>query len=274
MNSSYQMKFNGLERLYGKSSLERLQNAHVCLVGVGGVGSWTAEALVRSGIGRITLIDLDEVCISNTNRQIHALEPNIGRPKVEVLAERMREINPDCQVHAIVDFFTESTEKQLLDANYYDCVIDAIDSLQNKVRLIYGCWQRKIPIITVGGAGGRRDPSKVSGDDLAFSTNDGLLRRVRKSLRQRIPEFAQEQPFGISCVYSRERPVYPMPDGSVCLKPPGSNSFRLDCESGYGTASFVTGAFGFMAASMAVTFLCDTAKQEVYRTAKVKAEMT
>jgi len=260
MDQSYRMKFSGLERLYGRTSLELLSGAHVCLVGVGGVGSWTAEALVRSGIGRITLIDLDEVCLSNTNRQIHALDLNIGRPKVEVLAERMRMINPACQVVPIVDYFTESTESQMLD-QAFTCVIDAIDSFHNKVRLILGCLKRQVPIITVGGAGGRRDPSKVSGDDLLLSTGDGLLRRVRKALRQHVPDFRNELPFGIPCVYSRERPVYPTPDGGVCLKPPAASSYRRDCESGYGTASFVTGAFGFMAASMAVNQICQVSHQ-------------
>lgn len=253
---NYEMKFSGLERLYGQGSLTRLSEAHVCLVGVGGVGSWTAEALARSGIGEITLIDLDEVCVSNTNRQIHALDTTIGRPKVEVLAERMRLINPECQVHAVCEFFTTTTGERLLDAPF-DFVVDAIDSLQNKVRLILACMERKVPLVTVGGAGGRRNPAMITADALLRSTSDGLLRRVRKSLRQQLPASQHDLALGIPCVFSRERPVFPGPDGTICEKASQGMKYRMDCESGYGTASFVTGTFGFMAAALVIQGLCE-----------------
>src|SRR5262245_53639082 len=129
--SYYEARFNGVARLYGADGLQRLQHSHVCVVGIGGVGSWAAEAIARSGIGRLTLVDLDEVCVSNINRQIHAVDDDVGRAKVEVMAERVRAINPDCEVHAIAEFFTESNAPQLLSTEF-DYLIDAIDSLRNK----------------------------------------------------------------------------------------------------------------------------------------------
>jgi tRNA A37 threonylcarbamoyladenosine dehydratase len=254
-DENYRMKFNALERLYGQGCLTRLARAHVAVVGLGGVGSWTAEALARSGVQHLTLIDLDDICITNTNRQIHTIEPTIGQPKARALAERLRAIHSGFQIQAIEDYLTASTEAALLDQPY-DYVIDAIDSLSNKVRLIRGCRQRQIPVLTVGGAGGRRDPSRITVDDLCRSTHDGLLRRVRKELRRREPELGQREAYDIPCVYSQEHPVYPSPDGGVSANPSQRAGTQLDCESGYGTAAFVTGAFGFAAASRVVADLC------------------
>src|SRR5262249_45557702 len=156
--------------------------SHVCVIGVGGVGSWTAEALARSGIGELTLIDLDEVCVSNINRQLPALTATVGRPKVQVLKERIIEINPDCTVQAIEEFFTQSSSDRLLAAKY-NYVVDAIDSLANKCLLIARCRDLKIPAITAGGAAGRRDPTAIKITDLAFASHDRLLRSVKKVLR-------------------------------------------------------------------------------------------
>jgi tRNA threonylcarbamoyladenosine dehydratase len=244
---AFQQRFNGIARLYGEAALERFRMAHVAIVGVGGVGSWTAEALARSGVGRLTLIDLDEVCVSNSNRQLHTLTETIGRSKVRVMAERLLSINPELQIDAIEDFFTSSTASQLL-AGGFDGLVDAIDSLKNKCLLIARCQELRIPLVTVGGAGGRRNPSKVQMSDLAATNSDGLLRQVRRELRQQY-DFPKEGLFHIPAVFSTEPPVFPTPDGGVCDKPQQGQGGKGGCEQGYGAASFVTGAFGFAAAS-------------------------
>jgi len=253
-NSPYYLRFSGIERLYGAGSLEKLKSSHVAIVGLGGVGSWSAEALARSGVGRLSLIDLDDICITNTNRQLHAIETCIGKPKVDALKERLEKINPEIQVNAIVDFYTENSASFLINERGFDFLIDAIDSVPNKIRLIGHCLEQKIALATVGGAGGRRDPSLVSASDLSQSTNDGLLRRVRKGLRK-AGLVGSEGPFNIACVFSRENPVYPGEDGCLMRKASQASSARLDCSSGYGTASFVTGTFGFMAAKLALDHL-------------------
>ncbi|WP_141732829.1 tRNA threonylcarbamoyladenosine dehydratase [Oligoflexus tunisiensis] len=253
---AFQQRFNGIARLYGEVALERFRQAHVAVVGVGGVGSWAAEALARTGVGRLTLIDLDEVCISNTNRQLHTLTPTIGRSKVQVMAERLRSINPELDVHAVDDFFTSSTATQLLNQGY-DGLVDAIDSLKNKCLLIARCQQLRIPLVTVGGAGGRRNPTKIQVADLAATSNDGLLRQVRRELRQEY-KFPKDGPFQIPAVFSTEAPVFPTPEGGICNKPQPGQSGKGGCEQGYGAASFVTGTFGFAAASVMLDELLRT----------------
>ncbi len=251
--SPYELRFSGIGRLFGRRAWQRFQGAHVAIVGIGGVGSWTAEALVRSGVGRITLIDLDDICITNTNRQAHALSDSIGREKVTVMAERMRLINPECEVQTVAEFFTAQTADALL-APGYDLVVDAIDSLQNKCLLIASCYRQNIPLVTVGGAGGRQDPTQIRCDDLSLSRADGLLRQVRKQLRSRY-EMPASGLLGIPAIFSLEAPVFPGQDGEVCERREQGTQLRLDCESGYGTASFVTGTFGFAAASAALKLL-------------------
>src|SRR5580700_9882892 len=181
MNDS-ELRFGGLARLYGVDGLRRLLEASVCVVGVGGVGSWTAEALARSGLGRITLVDLDDVCVSNVNRQLHALDSSVGRPKVDVMAERIHAIHPACQVGTISAFFNETTAEEILK-NRFDFVVDAIDQAENKSLLIARCCQKQIPIICAGAAGGRRDPAAIEVADLARTSHDALLRKVRQKLR-------------------------------------------------------------------------------------------
>ncbi|MEO7598028.1 MAG: tRNA threonylcarbamoyladenosine dehydratase, partial [Opitutus sp.] len=185
----YFERFGGVSRLWGRAALDRLRAAHVCVIGVGGVGSWTVEGLARSGVGALTLIDLDDVCITNVNRQLPALEGAIGRPKVEVLAERVQAINPECCVKAVTEFLTESTAQRLL-APTFTFVVDAIDNMTNKARLIAACRDRGLPCITVGAAGGRRDFSQIRVGDLGEAENDLLLRQVRKKLRR---DFAYAQ---------------------------------------------------------------------------------
>ena len=255
-------RFRGVERLYGTGAVERLGRGHVAVVGLGGVGSWVVEALARTGVGRLTLIDLDEVCLTNVNRQLPALDGTIGRFKAEVLAERVRAIHPACEVRAVVEFFTESSADRLLGEGY-DVVVDAIDALANKCRLIAGCRRRSFPVVVCGGAGGRRDPTAVRRADLAEASHDRLLSEVRRRLRREhgFPEAGTT--FGVPCVFSTE--AVAVPDvGSGCgvsadvsgatglAGAISGESRRLGCETGLGSAAFVTGAFGLAAAACAV----------------------
>lgn len=244
-------RFGGIERLYGPGSLQRLQNARVSVVGIGGVGSWVAEALARSGIGAIDLVDLDDVCESNINRQIHALDPTIGQAKTSAMAERCRLVNPDCRIRERTFFYTAQTSETLFDEPL-DYVMDAIDSVTHKCHLIDQCKRRKIPTIVSGGAGGRIDPSRIEIADLSQSYNDKLLQRVRKLLRTEYDFPKQEKrKFKIDCIFSPEDARYP----EVCATDKEPASRRLDCSSGYGAATHITGAFGFLAAARIVEHL-------------------
>ena len=259
---SYTARFGALARLFGEKAVERLRRAHVCVIGLGGVGSWAVEALARSGVGTLTLIDLDDVCIGNVNRQLHALDGEFGKPKVEVLARRVKAINPDCVVHPIYAFFLKSNAQDLLQTRF-DFVLDAIDSPARKCLLIALCRERVVPIITTGASAGRLDPAAISVTDLAFSTHDRLLQEVRKKLRVRHGFPRGDKPFGVECVISREPVIFPerqikcQTAMSETEARPGSRSsanpgLRLDCDTGFGSASFVTGAFGLVAASRIV----------------------
>ena len=258
----YQKRFSGIARLYGTAGLDRLRNAHVCVVGVGGVGSWAVEALARSGIGELTLIDLDDVCISNVNRQLHALDGELGKPKVEALSRRVRAINPDCVIHPLQQFFLKSNAEEILSTRY-DAVLDAIDSPSRKAVLLALCRERQIPTVTTGGAGGRRDPTAIEVTDLSLASHDRLLREVRRLVRRRYGFPRGDKLFGIECVVSREPVLFPAPDGTVCAEQPASPDLRLDCNSGFGTACFVTGAFGFVAASRVVQQIVATAPEPI-----------
>jgi tRNA A37 threonylcarbamoyladenosine dehydratase len=245
--SDYEARFSGVRRLFSADGLERLGRAHVCVVGIGGVGSWAVEALARSGLGALTLVDLDDICVSNINRQVHALDGAIGRPKIEAMAERARAINPGMSITPVHAFFNEANASDILQGRF-DYVLDAIDSPSRKCLLIASCRERSFPVFVVGAAGGRRSPSALKISDLAFSTHDRLLLAVRSTLRSKFHFPRHGKAFGIDCVFSTEPVVYPQPDGTVCAEHEPGASLRLDCNSGYGTACFVTGAFGFAAA--------------------------
>lgn len=250
MNDDYGFRFGGIERLYGAVGAEAFKQAHVAVVGIGGVGSWGAEALARSGIGRITLIDLDDICTSNINRQIHALDGQIGRSKVEAMAERIRLISPECQVEAISAFVTQNNVAELMQKEF-DYVLDAIDSVKHKCAMIAYCRRNKIPLITIGGAGGQSDPLQITLADLSKTEQDPLLAKTRNQLRRNynFPSNTKRR-FGIEAVYSTEQLVYPSSDGSVChQKPDNGESVRLDCRSGFGAVTVVTGTFAFVAVS-------------------------
>jgi len=201
--SDFETRFGGIARLYGKAGLQKLWAAHVCVVGIGGVGTWAAEALARSGIGALTLVDLDEVCVTNINRQLHALTETVGRAKVEVMAERIRAINPDCRVTAEQRFFNEQTADELL-APKCDFILDAIDNVPNKVLLLVCCREKKLPVIACGGAGGRRELTSVRVGDLSKASHDKLLSEVRRRLRKEHGFPAEHSAMGVECVYSVE----------------------------------------------------------------------
>lgn len=250
MNDDYLQRFGGIARLYGQPALARFNAAHVAVVGIGGVGSWAAEALARSGIGRVTLIDLDDLCITNTNRQIHALQEQIGHSKVAVMSERLRAINPAIQCDALEEFVSEDNLGELL-LRGYDYVIDAIDSVRAKAAMIAFCRRHKVPIITIGGAGGQIDPTQIAVADLSRTTQDPLAAKLRSQLR-RFHGFSKnaKRRFDVPCVYSTEQLRYPQPDGSVCgdkREADGEGAMRLDCNSGFGASTCVTASFGFVA---------------------------
>ncbi|HPQ97847.1 MAG TPA: tRNA threonylcarbamoyladenosine dehydratase, partial [Thiolinea sp.] len=207
-------RFGGIARTYGQQGLLAFTRAHVTVIGVGGVGSWAVEALARSGIGALTLIDLDNVAESNINRQLPALDSTLGMAKIEVLRRRIQDINPDCRVRLIEDFVALDTLEQQLDPDT-GFVIDCIDNFRIKAGLIAWCRRRKIRIITLGGAGGQRDPGSIRLTDLARSQHDPLLARVRKQLRQEYG-FSRnpKRRFEVPCVWSVEQMVFPAADGS------------------------------------------------------------
>jgi tRNA A37 threonylcarbamoyladenosine dehydratase len=255
LSSDQIRRFGAVGRLLGSAALDRLAAARVCVIGLGGVGSWTVEALARSGVGALTLVDFDEVCVTNVNRQLPALTETVGRPKAQVLAERVAGINPACRVEPVVEFFTKENFERLL-APRYDFVVDATDSLQHKLLAIWQCRERGLPVLTVGASAGKRDGTRVRAADLCESASDALLRFVRKRLRERhgFPR-AQGEHFGVRCVFSPEPPVYPWADGRVCATQEAGSAAELDCENGLGSATFVTGAFGFAAAGEVVRLL-------------------
>ena len=245
-------RFAALSRVYGNKVAEQLPHLRICIVGIGGVGSWAAEALARSGVGKLVLIDADDVTAGNTNRQIHAMTDDFGKPKVSVMEQRIGQINPLCEVQAIDDMLVESNLQKYIDADY-DYVIDAIDSIRFKAALIHYCKRHKIKIITTGGAGGRIDPGAVSTADLSLTWNDALAAKVRSRLRADYGFSKNPQRrFGIECVYSSEQPVYPDRSGEVSRAKPGVAGATLDCDTGYGSTVAVTATFGMIAAARAL----------------------
>lgn len=251
----------GIRRVYGAEDAGLLAGVHICVVGIGGVGSWTAEALARTGVGRITLVDNDVVEESNINRQVHALDHTIGRPKVAVMAERIAAINPGVRVDAIDDFLTLATLEPYLSRGYH-CVVDAIDSIKFKAAMAHYCRRHKLKLVVTGGAGGKRDPSRIRVADLSRTYNDALAARVRKQLRQDYGFTTNpRRTFGIDCVFSTEPPVYPRADGSVSCAKPGIHGVSLDCRLGYGAVSTVTACFGMLAAARAMERALDRARR-------------
>ena len=244
-------RFGGVRRLYGEDAQERLRAAHVCVVGIGGVGSWAVEALARTGVGALTLIDLDMVAESNVNRQIHALGDEFGKAKTHAMAERIAAINPACRVSEIEEFVSPENVAEMLGRNF-DYVVDAIDHTRTKAAMIAWCTASGVPIVTAGGAGGQIDPTRIKVDDLARTIQDPLLAKVRAILRKDYG-FTRDarRKFGVSAVYSDE-PLRSPSAGEACdARPAGSG---LNC-AGYGSAVCVTAPFGLFAASVVLRHL-------------------
>ncbi len=244
-------RFGGVSRLYGVDALSRFNAAHVCVIGIGGVGSWAAEALARTAIGQITLIDLDMVAESNVNRQIHALGDVFGKAKTDAMAERILSINPMCRVNRIEDFVTPNNVEQMF-ANAPNFVIDAIDQVRTKAAIIAYCKRKGISIITAGGAGGQIDPTKIAIDDLSRTVQDPLLSKVRSLLRKEygFPRDPKKK-FGIPAIFSNEPLRYP-DSAASCDQAPGISG--LNC-AGYGSSVCITASFGFFAVGEALRSL-------------------
>jgi tRNA A37 threonylcarbamoyladenosine dehydratase len=253
-DDDYAQRFAGMRRLYGEAGASRIRAMHVCVIGIGGVGSWAVEALARSGVCAITLIDYDEVAVGNINRQIHALDSTLGEKKISVMARRVRDINPHCQCTMIDDFINDRNLFEHLPVDRkFDYVIDAIDSIKFKAALIYYCKRNKIPVITTGAAGGLTDPTQIMIKDLTRTYNDPLAAKVRAQLRSEHGYTRNaKRYFGVECVFSAQQQVYPKADGSVGHQKPGIHGVHLDCSMGYGSASFVTATIGFVAVSRVI----------------------
>jgi tRNA A37 threonylcarbamoyladenosine dehydratase len=250
MDRIWTERFSGVNRLYGSGALERFRHGRVAVVGLGGVGSWAVEAMARSGVGHMSLIDADDLCLSNTNRQLPAIAGQYGRGKALAMAERCLAINPEIDVEAIPSFLTPSNLAEMLDRKF-DVVLDACDSFRTKVEAIAWCRRRKQAMITVGSAGGRTDPTQVRVRDLSRTEHDAMLSLIRRKLRGEFnfPK-GSDRYFGIPAVYSLENVRYPQPDGSVCGVRPkvgGEAALKLDCGAGLGAVTHVTGAFAFAA---------------------------
>jgi len=254
-------RFGGVARLYGATGLAQLQAAHVVVIGIGGVGSWVAEALARNAVGKITLIDLDNIAESNVNRQIHAVEGAFGKAKVSAMRERILAINPQCLVHEVEDFVTPENINQLLNVKC-DAVVDCIDDAKAKIALADFCKRKQILLMMAGSAGGRLDPTNIKVADLADVTGDRLLAKVRNQLRRdfgfpKAKDSSQKSKksakFGFQCVYSDEVVTKPQLSDESC-EVEATSITGLNC-AGYGSSVCVTAAFGFTAASVVLKLL-------------------
>ena len=243
---NYEQRFGGIGRLYTPEGLSKLRQAHVCVIGIGGVGSWAVEALARTGIGKITMIDMDDICVTNINRQIHAMTGTVAQLKTESMKERVERINPECVVEIIDDFISPENIPEYLNQGY-DYVLDAIDSVRTKAALIAYCKRNKIKLITTGGAGGQTDPSQIQIADLSKTIQDPLASRVRSLLRKEY-NFSQnpKRKFGIDCVFSTQPLIFPKM-GEGC-----EVSATMNCANGFGAVTMVTATFGFFAVSRLV----------------------
>ncbi|AKR43907.1 ThiF family adenylyltransferase [Methylophilus sp. TWE2] len=247
-------RFSGVRRLYGEQGLANLQQAHVLVIGIGGVGSWTVEALARNAVGKLTLVDLDNVAESNVNRQIHALEENLGKAKVTAMRERIAAINPQCEVIEVEDFVTPDNLPQVL-ASLPDIVVDCMDDTKAKIALAAYCKQHKLPLVMVGSAGGKLDATRLRLADLSQVQGDRMLAKVRNQLRRdhgfpKAPDHKKSARFGIMAVYSDE-PVE-RPEEACDASQTGLTG--LNC-AGYGSSICVTASAGFIAAQQAIQHL-------------------
>jgi len=240
----FNRRFGGVERLYGKEALALFKKAHICVIGIGGVGSWAAEALARSAVGHLTLIDLDHIAESNINRQIHALSQTLGKSKVLAMKERILEINPMCQVDTVDDFISNENLEALIK-QHFNVVIDAIDQASIKTSLALYALKEKIPLVMTGGAGGRIDPSFIKIADLSLTHGDRLTAKIRHDVKKAL-QLKESQKVGIDVVFTDEVMIKPE---EACDTDEALTG--LHC-GGYGSSVMVTATFGFMAASLAL----------------------
>jgi len=250
----FERRFGGLKRLYGDLGAQRIHAAHIAVIGIGGVGSWAVETLARSGVGRLSLIDLDHVAESNINRQIHALESTLGQAKVLAMQERIAQINPLCQVNCIEEFVQPENWPALLPAGV-TAVIDACDQLKAKLAIAAWAMAQAWPFISVGAAGGKRLAHLVEIADLSKVTHDPLLSKLRYDLRKHHQGAREGAVIGIDCVFSRE--AVQRPDASGATELDGS----LNC-SGYGSQVAVTATLGQCAAGWILDRVSRTANRE------------
>ncbi|MGZ3723830.1 MAG: tRNA threonylcarbamoyladenosine dehydratase, partial [Bdellovibrionales bacterium] len=258
-------RFDRIGRLLGDERMEKLFRAHVMIIGVGGVGSWAAESLARSGVGRLTLVDFDDICITNTNRQLHTISGLVGKKKAPVMAERLAKVNPSAVIDSMDTFYNLNSSEEIL-ARKPDFIIDAIDNITAKCHLLATCRARGIKVITAGGSGGRMNPLKVRVADMSDTHGDPLLQQVRKVLRTKHDFPGEGQPFNLPTIFSEEIPTEPVElkydkgQGFKCVCPQGANDFH-SCEKRnmiYGTASFVTGTFGLVAAAEVTRWILES----------------
>lgn len=252
-------RFDRTARLVGDEGMERLAAAHVVVFGLGGVGSYAVEGLVRSGIGQLTLVDFDTVCVTNTNRQLHATVRSVGRPKAELMLQRCREINPEVVVEAVRDFYRPELAEALLTPRY-SFVVDAIDNVKAKLHLLHRCVSLGVPVVSAMGAAGRLDPAAVRVGDLCETYMDQFAKDVRKLLKRKYG-LDTERPTGITAVYSTEPCRTPVSlaydgqtEGFLCVCPSRENDFHT-CDHRTqinGSAAFVTSVFGMHAAGVVV----------------------
>ena len=252
-------RFDRAARLFSEPGLHRLMASRVIVIGVGGVGSFAAEALARSGVGHVVLVDFDKVCVTNTNRQLHAMQGTIGKRKVDVMAERLARVHPTARIEAVPVFYNKDTSADILQGGA-DFVVDAIDNLTAKAHLLHTCLERSLPVVSSMGAAARLDPTQIRVADLCATTVDPFARALRQLLRKNYGmSFAKNQPLGIEAVFSTELPRAPSAlgydvGGFRCVCPGGKNGLN-DCDRRAridGTAAFVTGSFGLTAASVVV----------------------
>ena len=253
LSEHYQHSFSSLERVFGSAAMPVLAQAHFCVIGIGGVGSWAAEALARSGIGNITLIDFDSIELSNINRQVHTTNDTLNISKVASMQQRILAINPECNCQVIEDFITHANLASF-KLEQYDYVIDAIDHVTYKTALLHFCRRYKVPIVSTGGAGGLTDPTAIAYADLTKTNNDALLAKVRSNLRYQYGYSRNpKRSYGIDCVYSTQQSLYPAENGSVSYQKPKMDGAKtLDCATGLGSFVAVTASFGFAGAARAI----------------------
>lgn len=246
-------------RLIGDAGMRRLQNARVLVVGLGGVGSYAVEGLVRSGVGHLTLVDFDVVCVTNSNRQLHATVSTVGKAKAELMAQRCKSINPDISLTTIVDFYREENSEQMFEGKY-DYVVDAIDNIKAKLHLLNECVKRGIPVVSCMGAAGRLDPTYIRVDDLCETHMDPFAKDIRKLLKRK-HGIDTNKPTGITAVFSiepRRKPFDLKYDeasgGFMCVCPHGSNEFHSCDERNQidGSVAFVTSIFGMQIAGVVI----------------------